>query len=74
MNIKEESGAYKLLCNACLCVGRKLHTITNEKTYKYYIDALDQIPVRFFSMSGSLNIIIYLLSTSKLVQTFWHLL
>lgn len=45
IDVKEESLAYKLLCNACLCVGRKLHTIINEKIQKYYIDALDEIPV-----------------------------
>ncbi|KAF9416872.1 hypothetical protein HW555_005875 [Spodoptera exigua] len=37
--------SYKLLCNACLCVGRKLHKITDEKTQKYYLNALDEIPL-----------------------------
>ncbi|CAH0698258.1 unnamed protein product [Spodoptera exigua] len=45
MDIKEEQISYKLLCNACLCVGRKLHKITDEKTQKYYLNALDEIPL-----------------------------
>ncbi|XP_022830584.1 zinc finger protein 37-like [Spodoptera litura] len=45
MNIKEEQICYKLLCNACLCVGRKLHEISDEKTVKYYLNALSEIPL-----------------------------
>ncbi|XP_050556892.1 zinc finger imprinted 3-like [Spodoptera frugiperda] len=45
MDIKEEQLCYKLLCNACLCVGRKLHKITDEKTRNYYLNALGEIPL-----------------------------
>lgn len=48
MDIKEESVPYKLLCNACLCVGRKLYNITDQKMQKYYLNALDEIPVSLF--------------------------
>ncbi|CAH0602511.1 unnamed protein product [Chrysodeixis includens] len=44
MDIKEEV-SYKLLCNACLCVGRKLYRITNEKAQRYYLHILDEIPL-----------------------------
>lgn len=47
MDIKEEV-SYKLLCNACLCVGRRLYRITNQKAQRYYFNILDEIPVSIF--------------------------
>lgn len=34
MEIKDEDVPFKLLCTACLCVGRKLHTLRDEKNTK----------------------------------------
>ncbi|KAJ8704921.1 hypothetical protein PYW08_012241 [Mythimna loreyi] len=49
MDIKEEDVPCKVLCNACLCIGRKLHVIKEEKIQKYYLNVLDEIPL--FTMS-----------------------
>ncbi|XP_073966264.1 uncharacterized protein [Choristoneura fumiferana] len=35
----------KLLCMACLCVGRSLHKITDDKMKQFYLDALNEIPL-----------------------------
>lgn len=35
----------KLLCMACLCVGRSLHNITDDKMKQFYLGALNEIPV-----------------------------
>lgn len=36
-----------LLCMACLCVGRSIHELRDEKSKKYYLDILNEIPVRY---------------------------
>ncbi|CAG9790465.1 unnamed protein product [Diatraea saccharalis] len=35
----------KLLCMACLCVGRTQHNITDEKLKRFYLDSLNEIPL-----------------------------
>nr|XP_049696128.1 zinc finger protein 483-like [Helicoverpa armigera] len=45
MEIKDEDVPFKLLCTACLCVGRKLHTLKDEKTQNYYLSVLGEIPL-----------------------------
>ncbi|XP_028159568.1 uncharacterized protein LOC114352246 [Ostrinia furnacalis] len=41
---KKDDLASKLLCNGCLCMGRSLHKITEEKLVRFYRDALREIP------------------------------
>ncbi|CAB3258305.1 unnamed protein product [Arctia plantaginis] len=45
MEVKEENIFNNLLCHSCLSVGRYLYKITNEKLLRYYLDALDEIPL-----------------------------
>ncbi|XP_048002968.1 zinc finger protein 883-like [Leguminivora glycinivorella] len=35
----------KLLCMACLCVGRTLQKVTDERMKRFYLDALNEIPL-----------------------------
>ncbi|XP_047542875.1 zinc finger protein 83-like [Vanessa atalanta] len=39
-----------LLCMACLCVGRSIHEIKDEKLKKYYMDILNEIPLNNIQM------------------------
>lgn len=34
-----------LLCMACLCVGRSIQEVKDERLKKYYMDTLNEIPV-----------------------------
>lgn len=42
---KKDDIAYRLLCHTCLCVGRTLHKITDQKMTRFYMDILREIPV-----------------------------
>ncbi|XP_052748252.1 zinc finger protein 782-like isoform X1 [Galleria mellonella] len=44
MEMKEDI-ACKLLCMSCLCFGRTLKPVTEEKLKKYYVDILNEIPL-----------------------------
>ncbi|XP_072946926.1 uncharacterized protein [Epargyreus clarus] len=37
--------AQSMLCMACLCVGRSLHEIRDDKLKQYYLDTLNEIPL-----------------------------
>ncbi|XP_062526957.1 uncharacterized protein LOC134199643 [Bombyx mori] len=45
MNVKNDSKSLNELCVVCLCVGRSLRVITEDKILKYYLDALQEIPL-----------------------------
>lgn len=46
----KEKVSYKLLCNACLCVGQGLNLITDVKLKGFYLDALNEISVSFICL------------------------
>ncbi|XP_026325542.1 zinc finger protein 583-like [Hyposmocoma kahamanoa] len=45
MDIVKEEIVDKLLCVSCLCVGRTLHKITDQKIQQFYLDTLNEIPL-----------------------------
>lgn len=45
MEVKSQI-SYKLLCNACLCVSQGMNLIADDKLKRFYLEALNEIPVR----------------------------
>ncbi|XP_075990079.1 uncharacterized protein LOC142985660 [Anticarsia gemmatalis] len=68
MELKGEDLYNKLLCRACLCVGRTVFPITDENLKKYYLDALDEIPL---SKPKQLSSLIVCWECRALLQKCW---
>ncbi|XP_028035145.1 uncharacterized protein LOC114246679 isoform X2 [Bombyx mandarina] len=45
MNVKKPSNSSNKLCVLCLCVGRSLNVVPEDKILKYYVDSLREIPL-----------------------------